>query len=331
MDKLFAREEFIILPEEAGQRLDIVVSKHLPEFSRSKIQNFIEKGCIFHNGVAAKKNSRPKTGDTIQIDGKKAEDFGQSTVIAQNMPLKIIYEDEYLLAINKPAGMVVHPGNGNRSNTMVNALLYHIHSLSHGSEVERPGIVHRLDKNTSGVILVAKTDAVHNSLARMFFNHTIEKYYIALCVGLRPAEHAVIDMPLGRNRRDPLKRSVQTNGKNAMTEYWLLRHACGVSVLGIRPHTGRTHQIRVHFSSHGFPILGDSLYGGGKNRVETLAVLDRPQAYKIYKCFSRHALHARKISFMHPCSQSPMTVVAPYPEDFLTAFEMLGIDQIFLP
>lgn len=331
MDASYSPGEFIISSEDAGQRLDIVVSKHLPEFSRSKIQSFIEKGCIFHNGAAAKKNSRLKTGDIIIIDRKMTDGSVHSTVVAQNIPLEIIYEDEYLLAINKPAGMVVHPGNGNGSNTMVNALVYHIHSLSHGFEVERPGIVHRLDKDTSGVILVAKTDAVHNSLARMFFDHTIEKYYCALCVGLRPAEHAVIDMPLGRNRRDPVKRSVQTDGKNAMTEYWLLRHACGVSVLGIRPHTGRTHQIRVHFSSHGFPILGDSLYGGGKSRVETLAVLDRPKAYKIYKCFSRHALHARRISFVHPCSQLPMTIVAPFPEDFLTAFEMLGINQISLP
>jgi 23S rRNA pseudouridine1911/1915/1917 synthase len=262
----------------------------------------------------------------IAIDWTKADDFGQSALAAQNIPLEIIYEDDYLLAINKPAGMVVHPGNGNRGMTMVNALLYHIHSLSHGSAIERPGIVHRLDKDTSGVILVAKTDTVHSALARMFFEHTIEKYYVALCAGLRPAEHAVIDMPLGRNRRDPIKRSVQTDGKNARTEYWLLHHACGVSVVGIRPHTGRTHQIRVHFSSHGFPILCDPLYGGGNDRVETLAVLDRPKAYKIYKCFDRHALHARKISFKHPVTQKPMMLVAPFPEDFLAAFEMLGFD-----
>jgi pseudouridine synthase, RluA family len=331
MNASHSPEEFIISPEEAGERLDIAVSKHLPGFSRSKIQKLIESGCVVLNGSAAKKNMRLKAGDTVAIDRKKADDFGQSTVVAQNIPLEIIYEDEYLLAINKPAGMVVHPGNGNRSMTMVNALLYHIHSLSHGSEIERPGIVHRLDKDTSGVILVAKTDTAHNALAQMFFEHTVEKYYVAICAGLRPAEHASIDMPLGRNRRDPVKRSVQADGKNALTEYWLLHHSCGVSVLGIRPHTGRTHQIRVHFSSHGFPILCDPLYGGGRDRVETLAVLDRPMAYKIYKCFDRHALHARKISFVHPCTKAPMTLVAPYPLDFLAAFDVLGIDRKSLP
>jgi 23S rRNA pseudouridine1911/1915/1917 synthase len=324
-------EAYIISPEDAGQRLDIVVSRYSPGQSRSKIQKLIENNGVVLSGIAGKKNSRLKAGDTIAIDRTKADDFGQSTVAAQNIPLEIIYEDEHLLAVNKPAGMVVHPGNGNRGMTMVNALLYHIRSLSHGSAIERPGIVHRLDKDTSGVILVAKTDTVHSALARMFFEHTIEKQYIALCVGLRPAQHAVIDMPLGRNRRDPIKRSVQTDGKNAVTEYWLLHHACGVSVMDIRPHTGRTHQIRVHFSSHGFPILCDPLYGGGKDRVETLAVLDRPKAYKIYKCFTRHALHARKISFKHPVTHEPMALVAPFPEDFLAAFNALGIDHITLP
>ena len=326
MDTPHSPEVFVVSPKDAGQRLDIVVSRYSPGQSRSKIQKLIENNGVVLNGNAVKKNSRPKAGDSIAIDWTKADDFGQSTVAAQNIPLEIIYEDDYLLAINKPAGMVVHPGNGNRGGTMVNALLYHIHSLSHGSAIERPGIVHRLDKDTSGVILVAKTDTVHGALARMFFEHTIEKYYVALCAGLRPAEHAIIDMPLGRNRRDPIKRSVQTDGKNARTEYWLLHHACGVSVVGIRPHTGRTHQIRVHFSSHGFPILCDPLYGGGNDRVETLAVLDRPKAYKIYKCFDRHALHARKISFKHPVTQKPMMLVAPFPEDFLAAFEMLGFD-----
>jgi 23S rRNA pseudouridine1911/1915/1917 synthase len=222
---------------------------------------------------------------------------------------------------------VVHPGNGNPDNTLVNALLFHVPALSKGFEVERPGIVHRLDKDTSGVLLVAKTDTAHAALAKMFYERSMEKNYVGLCVGMRPQEHAIIDKPLGRNTREPLKRAVHTEGKNALTEYWLLHHHSGMSLVQFRLHTGRTHQIRVHCCSVGFPILCDELYGGGKDRINTLAVLERPFAHKLYKCFNRQALHAHRISFTHPFTKEAMSIVAPYPEDFKAAFKVLGVEE----
>jgi len=197
--------------------------------------------------------------------------------------------------------------------------------LSAGFNRDRPGIVHRLDKETSGVLLVAKTDAMHAELARMFEQRTVEKKYLGVCFGERPKEHDGIDLPLGRNRREPIKRSVRTDGKNALTEYWLIEHLHGVSVMRFKPHTGRTHQIRVHCSSRGFPIVGDRLYGGGKEQMERIAVLDRPFAYKVFKCFDRHALHAYEIAFVHPQTKQPVRFFAPFPLDFESAFQAMGL------
>ncbi len=316
-------EEFIVPPGNTGVRLDVFLSARLREFSRSKLQHFIENGLVRLNGGSAKKNARLRAGDRIAVDEGEAHDAAHPTLMPQDIPLDILFEDEYIIAVNKPAGMVVHPGNGNRDRTMVNALMFHAGSLSHGSENDRPGIVHRLDKDTSGVILVAKTDAIHVELARMFADRTIEKTYVGICAGNRPAEHDIIDLPLGRNRREPIKRSVQDDGKNAVTEYWLLAHTSGVSILKLRLHTGRMHQIRVHCGSRGFPVLCDPVYGGGKERIDLLPVLDRPFAHKIYKCFSRHALHARSVTFSHPASKKAITLSAPFPADFRDAFRVL--------
>ena len=245
-----------------------------------------------------------------------------SRLAPQNIPLDILYEDEYLLAVNKPAGMVVHPGNGNREGTLVHALLYHVKSLSAGSGPDRPGIVHRLDKDTSGVVLVAKTDETHRQLARLFSTREIKKEYAGFCVGRRPAAHGSMGAPLGRSRRDPVKRAVRQDGKEALTEYWLLAHHCGISVMKFAPHTGRTHQIRVHCSAAGFPVIADALYGGGKEALNRIPVLERPFAIGVYKCFERHALHARSITFVHPQTHREQTISAPLPEDFNRALEL---------
>jgi 23S rRNA pseudouridine1911/1915/1917 synthase len=316
-------KEFIAPPGNTGERLDVFLSARLTDFSRSKLQLFIENGLVLVNGEKVKKNARLHAGERISVNEGEARDSMRTALLPQNIPLEILYEDEFLLAVNKPAGMVVHPGNGNRDGTMVNALMYRAGTLSRGSEHNRPGIVHRLDKDTSGIILVAKTDAMHVELARMFAERAIEKTYIGICAGLRPAEHDVIDMPLGRNRREPIKRSVQIDGKKAVTEYWLLAHACGISVLKIRLHTGRMHQIRVHCQSRGFPVLCDPVYGGGKERINLLAVLDRVFAHKVYKCFTRHALHSRSVTFIHPGLKKIMTISAPFPGDFLDAFRVM--------
>jgi 23S rRNA pseudouridine1911/1915/1917 synthase len=317
-------KEIVVPPESVGKRLDIFLTEYLPDFSRSKIQYFIEEAGVLLNSRPVKKNARCVAGDVIEINETSVKSMAHAPLDAQNIPLEILYEDEDLLAINKPAGMVVHPGNGNHAGTLVNALLYYADKLSQGFENDRPGIVHRLDKETSGVVLVAKTDTMHNALARLFAERHIEKYYIGLCFGAMPQNHGSIDLPLGRNHREPIKRSVQSDGKNALTEYWMLQHDHGVSIVRFRPHTGRTHQIRVHCSSRGFPIVGDALYGGGREQIERISVLERSFAHKVLKCFNRHALHARNVTFIHPVLNKKMTIIAPFPLDFLDAFRLLN-------
>jgi 23S rRNA pseudouridine1911/1915/1917 synthase len=307
---------------DAGARLDVVATRHLPSLSRAKIQSYIETGLILLNGRPAIKKTLLAEGDRVTFDKPRLSSSTGSRLAPQNIPLDILYEDEYLLAVNKPAGMVVHPGNGNREGTLVHALLYHVTTLSAGSEPDRPGIVHRLDKNTSGVVLVAKTDETHRRLARLFSTREIKKEYAGFCVGRRPDAHGSIGAPLGRSRRDPVKRAVRQDGKEALTEYWLLAHHCGISVMKFAPHTGRTHQIRVHCSAGGFPVLADSLYGGGKEALDRIPVLERPFAASVYKCFERHALHAQSITFVHPHTQKEMTIKAPLPEDFNRALEL---------
>jgi 23S rRNA pseudouridine1911/1915/1917 synthase len=324
------QKEFIVPSGNKGERLDVFLSGRLPEYSRSQLQRLIENGFVLLNGEKAKKNVRLCGEDLVAVEEAQLPRSEHPLPVAQDIPLDILYEDDYLLAVNKPAGMVVHPGNGNRDRTMVNALMYRAGTLSGGSEKDRPGIVHRLDKDTSGLLLVAKTDAMHSSLARMFADRTIEKTYIGICAGGRPAQHDTIDMPLGRNRREPIKRSVQSDGKQAITEYWLLSHTSGISILKLRLHTGRMHQIRVHCLSRGFPVLCDPVYGGGRERLEKLPVLDRPFAFKVYKCFTRHALHARTVAFMHPVLKKNMTISAPFPRDFEEAFRVMEFEENLL-
>ena len=313
-------------PQDAGERLDVVVARHVLSLSRAKIQKCIEAGLVLLNGRPAKKKSLIAKGDIVSFDKSYLSVPTGSTLEPQKIPLDILYEDEYLLAVNKPAGMVVHPGNGNREGTLVHALLYHVTSLSSGSGPDRPGIVHRLDKDTSGVVLVAKTDETHRRLARLFSTREIKKEYAGFCVGRRPETHGSMGAPLGRSRSDPVKRAVRRDGKEALTEYWLLAHRCGISVMRFAPHTGRTHQIRVHCSAAGFPVIADALYGGGKEALNRIPVLERPFAAGVYKCFERHALHALSITFVHPHTHREQTVSAPLPEDFIKAAGLFGKD-----
>ena len=316
---------FLVDADHAGIRLDTYVAGQCEQISRSKIQKLIGNGLILHNGNKADKKTHCKVGDSISISESNSVVNDAPLPVAQNIPVDIMYEDEYLLAVNKPPGLVVHPGNGNPDSTLVNALLYHVTSLSQGSVSNRPGIVHRLDKDTSGILLVAKNDTVHAQLSTMFANREVEKYYIGICSGLRPHEHDSIDLPLARSNREPLKRSVQSDGKHACTEYWLLGYKQSISVLRLKLHTGRTHQIRVHCSYKGFPILFDELYGGGKEHMQKLPVLDRPFAYSVYKYFNRHALHAHMVRFTHPVTRKVMEISAPLPLDFNNAISAMGI------
>jgi 23S rRNA pseudouridine1911/1915/1917 synthase len=306
----------------------------LPGVSRSRVQKIIADGRVSVNGVkTCKKNTTLQINDIVDVDiNDGGEDGGVLThpsarpPKAQNIPLDFLYEDEYFAVINKPAGLIVHPGSGNPDGTVVNALLHRFGAgnVSGGPDASRPGIVHRLDKDTSGALIVAKTDAAHTALAGLFSSRAIKKIYTGFCVGPRPLEHEVIDLPLARCRRDPVKRAVDSRrGSQAVTEYRLKAHNCGISLMEFVLHTGRTHQIRVHCSHKGFPIVQDALYGGSQDRVTKIAPMERPFAYSVFKCFSRHALHALSLSFTHPFTGVEFEASAPYPEDFCRAAAFL--------
>jgi 23S rRNA pseudouridine1911/1915/1917 synthase len=309
---------FTINDKQAGQRLDLIVSELLTNLSRSKIQNLIADGKVLCNGLPGNKSDRLKQGDSVQIIGSGIIET-VSILTPQEIPISVLFEDEHLAVVNKPAGLVVHPGNGNPDSTLVNALLYKIGTLSEGTATKFPGIVHRLDKETSGVLVTAKTNEAHSALSELFSDRKVDKVYVGFCIGAQPEQHGLIELPLGRSRRDPLKRAVMTDGKPALTEYWCLKTKSGISAMRFKLFTGRTHQIRIHCSHKGFPIVGDILYGGGKERVLRLQPVVRPFAYSFFKCFNRHALHARSISFIHPFTKKELTVTAPLPEDFLMA------------
>ena len=319
------RERITVESAGAGTRLDQYLATRLSNVSRTQIQRLVAEGAVLLNGCAAAKKHSVSPGDVIDIDFSMAHPRPfESIPLPQRIPIEVLYEDESLIAVNKPAGLVVHPGNGVPDGTLVNALLFRGQALSEGFSPERPGIVHRLDKDTSGVVLAAKTDRAHTRLATSFACRAVSKRYTGFCIGIPSSISGTVDLPLDRSRREPLKRTVSAGGKEARTDYELIVHRSGISVMDFYPHTGRTHQIRVHCSTGGFPILADVLYGGGKERILRVDPAERPFAYRIYKCFGRHALHALEISFDHPENGRRMTIRAPFPDDFQDAVRMFN-------
>ena len=313
-----AEETLNVDQNEAGLRLDVFLARRFDGMSRSHLQRLIGDGLVVVNGCVAVKKQIVAENDTICLT-----DFVASTTspqpTAQNIPVDVLYEDDFLLAVNKPAGLVVHPGHGVPDGTLVNALLFRGAPLSDGSIAHRPGIVHRLDKETSGVVLIAKTNIVHFRLSADFANRTIAKQYLGICIGRPATESGCIELPLERSRREPIKRAVSAHGKASTTLYETVACRSGISVVRFFPKTGRTHQIRVHCSSSGFPVVADTLYGGGKERILRIDPAGRPFAYRIYKCFNRHALHAQAITFKHPDTERMTTIQAPLPDDFRNA------------
>jgi 23S rRNA pseudouridine1911/1915/1917 synthase len=286
---------------DAGKRLDQVTHERLPQFSRSRIQDWIKHGRLLVNGVHERASYKVRAGDRIDVDPAEPPPLAAA---AEAIPLSILYEDDDLVAIDKPAGMVVHAGAGVHSGTVVNALLHRFQELSGVGGALRPGIVHRLDRFTSGVLLAAKNDAAHRALATQFSGRKVEKVYLALVHGKLKTESGRIERPIARDPRHRTRMTARLQrGRAAWTEYRVLRRFAKLTLLEVRIGTGRTHQIRVHLSSIGHPVVGDTLYGAPA-RVE-----DRPP-------LGRYFLHAHRIRFHQPSSGEEISVESPLPQEF---------------
>jgi 23S rRNA pseudouridine1911/1915/1917 synthase len=294
--------DFETSASDAGKRLDSYLHARLPQLSRSRIQSWIKSGRVRVNGVPQKRSHTLRGTETIQVE---PAELAPLRAFPEDVPLEVLYEDAAVIAINKPAGMVVHSGAGRSSGTLVNALLHRFGTLSGVGGDVRPGIVHRLDQFTSGVILVARTDAAHRHLAQQFSSRKVEKIYLALVNGRVKSEHGRITTPIAR---DPVRRTRMTarlaSGRDALTDFKVLKRFAKSTLLEVRLGTGRTHQIRVHLSSIGHPVVGDKLYGAPPSPL------------------GRYFLHAHRITFSTAASDQPVTITASLPpglQEFLDA------------
>ena len=305
--------EFDVPADYDGQRLDRVLVSMLADHSRSQLQRLITEGCIRLRGaVALKPNTIVHEGDHVELDVPLPQ---PSPLTAESVALDILYQDADIAVLNKPAGMVVHPGAGHASGTLVNALLHHMTDLSGIGGELRPGIVHRLDRGTSGVMVVAKNDAAHQELARQFHDREIEKEYIALVWGVVQAGRR-IDAAIGRDPSNRQKMSARAkHARNAVTRITRAHHMPAVTLCQVAIHTGRTHQIRVHLSAIGHPIVGDALYGGVHRRVA-------PDIKAVTR-LTRPFLHAARLLFHHPEDGRRMEFIAPLPDDLMNVLEDL--------
>ena len=290
--------------EDAGSRIDKYISDNIAELTRSAVQGLIEKGMVTSGGKAVSKNMKLKGGEEIVVEIPEPEPMD---AVPEDIPLDIVYEDADLLVVNKPKGMVVHPAHGNYTGTLVNALLHHCgDSLSGINGVIRPGIVHRIDKNTSGLLIVAKNDASHLKLAEQIKVHSFTREYEAVACGYFKETDGTVDAPIGRHKTDRKKMCVTTeNSRNAVTHYSVIKQYGGYAHVRLRLETGRTHQIRVHLSYIGHPVLGDDVYG------------------KPYKGLEGQCLHARKIGFIHPSTGEYMEFQSELPEYFTAVLRKL--------
>lgn len=288
----------IVNENDKGKRLDIYIAENFNELSRTMIKKLIESNNILVNDKSEKVSYKVQANDNISIDVPEAK---ETKLKAQEIPLDIIYEDSDIIVVNKPKGMVVHPANGNPDGTLVNAILSICkNSLSGIGGELRPGIVHRLDKDTSGLIIVAKNDKAHINMSEQIKERNVKKTYIALVRGNVPEEEATINMPIGRSTKDRKKMAVTKNGKQAITHFKVLKRYSKYTLLEIKIETGRTHQIRVHMAEIGYPVVGDAVYSNGKNEFG----------------IEGQMLHAYKLKFMHPITNKHMELTAPLPQYF---------------
>lgn len=308
---------FEVSPEFDGQRLDLFLVAVLADQSRSQLQRLIADGHVTVTTSSgrtktAKANLALKKGDRIEVDTPAPR---PTELTSEELPLEVLYQDSDVAVINKPAGMVVHPAAGHDSGTLVNALLHHLTDLSGVGGELRPGIVHRLDRGTSGIMVVAKNDAAHQELARQFHDREVEKEYIALVWGVVQAGRR-IDAAIGRDSANRQKMSARAkHARNAVTRITRAHHMPAVTLCQVAIHTGRTHQIRVHLSAIGHPIVGDALYGGVRRRVA-------PDIKAVTR-LTRPFLHAARLVFHHPEDRRRMEFIAPLPDDLMKVLEEL--------
>lgn len=295
--------------DEDNIRLDTYVARKVPELSRTMIQKLIESGDILVNGDKKKLSYKVLSGDIITINIPEAKEVDLKP---QEIPVEVVYEDNDIIVVNKPKGMVVHPANGNPDGTLVNAIMAMCKDSLSGIGGElRPGIVHRIDKDTSGLLIVAKNDKAHIEMSNQIKNHEVKKIYIALVRGILGEDEATIDMPIGRSTKDRKKMAVVKNGKEAVTHFKVLKRYDKYTLLEVKIDTGRTHQIRVHMAEIGHPVVGDMVYSNGKNDFGVEGQM----------------LHAKSLDFKHPITGKQMHLEAELPKYFKNIIEKLDNDN----
>lgn len=313
-------EKLVVGESEEHERLDSYLVKHFSRFSRVKLQRAIAANQVMVDGQSAKSSTRLKAGQIVTVEPIQPE---SETTIPENIDLDILFEDEHLVAINKPPGMVVHPAKGHWSGTLTSALAYHFEQLSSIGGPARPGIVHRLDRDTSGVILIAKTDAAHLALSKQFEERTVEKEYFAIVSPSPDRDRDLIDKPIGAHPYQREKKAIRvghSTSRSATTFYEVRERFRGFATVAVKPKTGRTHQIRVHMAHIGTPVLCDALYSGRA----TIALKEiTKQEGDERPLLERQALHAHKIRFAHPESSKPIEISAELREDIQETLEMI--------
>jgi 23S rRNA pseudouridine1911/1915/1917 synthase len=311
----------IVVPmKQARERIDTYLTHQVQNATRSKVHQAIEEGLVLVNGRQIKPSHLVAPGEVIEITLPRPP---RTEAKPESIPLDIVYEDDQLLIVNKPAGMVTHPAYAHYSGTLVNALLYHSRNLSSLNTEMRPGIVHRLDKDTTGLLVVAKNDTAHHLLAAQFSKRTIDREYWALVWGIFKKSAGVIEASLGRSKRDRKKVAVVEEGKPAVTEYEVLKEFDFLSLIRLKLKTGRTHQIRVHLAHIGHPVFGDPTYGGRNSAWGGLEGRRAQRAQNLLKLILRQALHAKTIGFIHPATRELVKFDSDLPDDMRKVLESL--------
>ncbi|MFZ0213283.1 MAG: RluA family pseudouridine synthase [Candidatus Acidiferrales bacterium] len=310
------RTKFAAAAEDAGQRLDRFLVAQLPELSRTRVQSLVEHGHVRVNGNSCKPSHRVEAGDAVVVEIPPAS---PTETQPEAIPIEILYQDDDVVVVNKPAGMIVHPGAGVKTGTLANALVYEFgarNALSSVGGESRPGIVHRLDRETSGALIVARNDKAHRILADQFRNREIEKTYVALVHGKVKGETGRIELPIARDLHRRIRMTTRRReGRAARTDFRVLLRLAGFTFLEADLHTGRTHQIRVHFSALGHPVVGDTLYGAPR---------DPKAGVKPLPALDRNFLHASRVRFVHPTKRVPIDVRAPLPRELAGYLRELG-------